>query len=165
MVFTELLPELHGGALGLAGQGIFRKSVDRALLLAERGRPDVQDVGQPLEFNRAVHAQIRARAAWQLAVSSTSTVTVPCLRRRVDAHDPTRNDAVARVDLGLLADGQIARLRFGNPQFGLEARRVGDAGEVGAGRHLLADVDGDLLEHAVHAGAHAQLLDLRTPQL
>ena len=54
----------------------------------------------------------------------------------------------------LLADGEVARLRFRDAQFGLEPRRIGDAREVGARRDLLADVDGDLLEHARHAGAH-----------
>ena len=44
--------------------------------------------------------------------------------------------------------------------------RVGirDAREVCAGRHLLADVDGHLFEHPVHAGAHLQAIHLVAPE-
>src|SRR3712207_8854543 len=33
----------------------------------------------------------------------------------IDAHDAALNDAVTRVDLRFLPDGEIARLRFRNP--------------------------------------------------
>ena len=92
--------------------------------------------------------------------SATSTVTVPFCAAGIDANDLAGDEAVARVDRGNLSDGQIARLRFRDAQFGLEARRIRDAHEVGAGLHLLADFDRHLFEHAVHAGAHAQLIDL-----
>ena len=60
------------------------------------------------------------------------------LRRRVDADDLALDDAVARVDLRALADGEVPRLRFRDAQFGLQPGRIGDAREVGARRDLLA---------------------------
>ena len=46
-------------------------------------------------------------------------------------------------------------------------RRVGSATRARfvPGRDLLADFDRHLLEHAGHAGAHAQLIDLRAAQV
>ena len=92
--------------------------------------------------------------------SATSTVTVPFTADGIDADDLARDEAAAGIDRGDLADGQVARLRFRDAQFRLQAGRIRDAHQVGAGLHLLADFDRHLLEHAGHAGADAQLIDL-----
>ena len=69
-----------------------------------------------------------------------------------------RDDAVARVDFGLLAELDVLGLGFRDLDFRLEAARVGDAGEVGARRDLLADFDRHELQHAVEAGADLELV-------
>ena len=97
--------------------------------------------------------------------SSTSTVTVPfwaagSMRMTLPGMMPLRVSTEAD-----LADGQVAGLGLGDAQLGLQAGRVGDAGHVGAGGHLLADFDRHLFEHAAHAGAHPQLVDLLAAQV
>ena len=142
-----------------------QEQADGAVLLAERRASDVQDVLQALEFDRAVDAEVGAGAARQLAGELDVHGDGAVLRRRVDADDLAGDDAVAGVDRGQLADGQVAGLGLGDAQLGLEAGRVGDAGHVGALGDLLADFDRHLLEHAGHAGAHAQLVDLLAAQV
>ena len=96
--------------------------------------------------------------------SSTSTVTVPfcaagSMRTTLPGMMPLRVSTERQ-----LADGQVAGLGLGDAQLGLEAGRVGDAGDVGALGHLLADFHRHLFEHAGHAGAHAELIDLLAAQ-
>ena len=52
------------------------------------------------------------------------------------------DQAVAGVDGRGLADLHVLGLRLGDLELRFEMRRVGDASQVRAGRHLLADVDG-----------------------
>ena len=47
----------------------------------------------------------------------------------------------------------VLGLRFRDAHLGLQARGVGHAGQIGAGLHLGADLDGQHLQHARHAGA------------
>jgi hypothetical protein len=152
--------KLHLRARRFARLRIELEQAHRALLLAKCRTSDEQDVFQALEFNRAVDAEVGPRTARQLALEPDVNRNRAVLRRGVDANDPAGNDALARVDRGDLADRQVARLRLGDAQFRLEARRIRNANEVGAGLHLLADFHRHLLEHAGHAGAHAQLIDL-----
>ena len=148
MVLTELLPSLHLRAHRLARRLIDPEQADRALLLAEGRAADEEHVVEPLELDGAVDAQVGTRAARQLAGELDVDRDGALLRRRVDADDLAFDDAVAGVDLRALADGQVLGLRFRDPQLGLQTGRVGDTREVGARRHLLADADGNLLEHA-----------------
>ena len=73
------------------------------------------------------------RAPWGSGpVSSTSTVTVPVLDRGIDARDLAGNDAVVGVDLGGLADLDVAGLGLGDLERGFELVRLHDLGEGGA---------------------------------
>ena len=91
-------------------------------------------------------------------VSVTSTVRVPfCTDGSMRATRPF-DDAVARVDFGLLAELDVLGLRLGDLDLRLQPARVGDAREVRARRDLLADFHRHQLQHAVEAGAHLQLV-------
>ena len=70
-----------------------------------------------------------------------------------------------RVDFGDLADRDVLGLGLGNPQLGLEDRRVGDARDLGAGLHAGADFDRHDLQHAVHARLDLQIIELTEPKL
>ena len=60
------------------------------------------------------------------------------LRRGIDSNDLAIDDAVASVDLGFLANGQVACLRFSDAEFRFEPRRIGHSREIEARRDLLA---------------------------
>src|ERR1043165_6540360 len=137
---------------------------------ARRGATDVEDVVEPRQLNRPVHAQIDARARRQLAFELHVDGERAVVRRRVEALDAPLDDAAvaaARVNARLLADGHVLDLRLRNLERGLEARRGCDARDVRARRDLLADRDRHLLKHAVRSGAHLQGGDvlLVEPQL
>ena len=65
-------------------------------------------------------------------------------------------DTVAGVHGGGLADGDVLGLGFGDFDFGLEALGIGDAGEVGTGSDVLADLDGNELEDTLDTGANVE---------
>ena len=67
MVLTELLPSDHLHALGVARLGRELEQADGALLLSERRPSDVENVFEPFQLDRAVHAEVGDRAARQLA--------------------------------------------------------------------------------------------------
>ena len=96
--------------------------------------------------------------------SATSTVTVPL--RAAGSMRTTRplRDAVARVDFGLLADGDILDLRLRDLQLRLQPRRIDDAREVRARADALPDLHRHFLQHARNARANLQARRLRPPQ-
>ncbi len=73
-----------------------------------------------------------------------------------------RDDAEARVDFGLLADGEIARERLGNPDFGLQLAGIRHADEVRAGADLPADLHVlvELLQLAFHRRLDQEIAEL-----
>ena len=89
------------------------------------------------------------RAFGQLAVERDVDRDRAVLHGRIDAGHHPVDDAIARVDAGLLADLNVLGLRFRDLDFRLEPTGIRDAGEVGAGRDLLAHFHRDDLEHAV----------------
>ena len=72
---------------------------------------------------------------------------------------------VARIDFGRLADHDVLRLRFRDPQLRLQVAGIRDANEIGARLHLCTDLDLDHLQHTAHAGLDAEILDLAHAQL
>ena len=68
--------------------------------------------------------------------------------------------AVARVNGSALADLNVFGLGFRNANLGLKAPRIRYPRQVRAGRHALAHLDRNLLEHARDAGAQAQRASL-----
>ena len=82
-------------------------------------------------------------------------------RGRVDARDLALDDAVARVDLGDLADADVLGLRFRDAQFGLE-----DASDWRRARDCCRPActcaptsTGSDLQHAVHAGLDLEIVE------
>ena len=116
------------------------EEADDALLLAVGGPADVEDVVEPLELDRAVHAQVRPRALRQFALQRDVHGHGAVLHGRVDARHAAGDDPVARVDRRRLADHDVLRLRLRDLQLRLQVPLVGHAGEVGAGPDLLADL-------------------------
>ena len=99
--------------------------------------------------------------------NETSTVRVPFCTEGSMRTTLALDEPVAGVDLGPLADLNVARLRLGDLDFGLQAAGIGDAGEVGAWRDTRADRDlrRNHLQHAVDAGAHLELVALAAAEL
>ena len=83
--------------------------------------------------------------------------------RRINAADLARNDAIAGVNLSDLANFNVASLSFSDADFGFEAMRIGDTGEVAAYRYLCADLDGQDLKDSVHACADRQCVEFVVP--
>ena len=82
------------------------------------------------------------------------------LHGRIDAGDVAGGDPVAGIHVGGLARLDVPRLGFGDLDLRLEPGGIGDAGDVGARRDALADFHGHELEHARHAGAHLEGVEL-----
>src|ERR1035437_6230430 len=112
--------------------GVELEDTDLALLLAERGPPDVNDVVEPLELNGAIDGKIGACALRQLGGDEHVDGDGAVLHGGIDPADADGDDTVARVDLGGLANEDVLRLRLRHAHLGLEFRRVGDAREIGA---------------------------------
>ena len=75
------------------------------------------------------------------------------------------DDAVARVDGSQLADGDVLGLRLGDLQLGLQLLGLNYPGQEGARAHALANVHGDLLQHAGHTRFDAHSFNLALLQL
>ena len=79
--------ELDLGARCASPFGRQLEEPDGAVLLPERRAPDVDDVVEPLELDRAVDAQVGPRARRQLAFEDDVDADRAAGRRRVDARD------------------------------------------------------------------------------
>ena len=132
MVLTELRPSLTCTRSAFDAVRADLEQADGALVLAERRAPHEQHVVQPFELDRAVDAQVGHGALRQIAGQRHVHRARAVLHRRIDARDAAFDDAVARVDFGLLADLNVLGLRFRDLDFRLQPARIGDAGEVGA---------------------------------
>ncbi len=163
-VFTDVLPIDTFVRTNVAPSSASLKRLDDALLLTVGGPPDVEDVVEPFELDRAVHAEVGPRALRQLALQRHVHRDGAVLHGRVDARHAAGDDPVARVDRRRLPDHDVLRLRLGDLQLRLQVPLVGHAREVGARTDLLADFHRDLLQHAGDAGAHVQLVHLALPQ-
>ena len=166
MVFTELRPSFTGTGNRFAVCSDLEQA-HGAVLLTEGRAPDVDHVLEQLEPDRAVNAQVGTCAGRQRAFERDVDAHRAVQRRRVDARDPALDDAVPRVDFGGLADGDVPRLRFRNPQLRLQAHRVRHADEVRALVDLRAHFDPVTkhLEDTVHGGLDLQILELADAQL
>ena len=76
-----------------------------------------------------------------------------------------RNHAVVSVHLSLLANRYVFGLGLGNLDLGLEPGGIGNTRQVRPRRDALAHLHRQQLEHAVHPGAHAQLVHLSLLQI
>src|SRR5690606_27096211 len=126
---------------------------------------DLHEIGQVLDLDRAVDTQVGTRAGWQVALQRDVDADRAALRGRVDARDDASDDAVARVDLRGKANREVTRLRFRDLQFGLQFGRVRHAGDVRAGRQLLADFDRQFLQLALHRRPDGEVAELALTQL
>jgi hypothetical protein len=93
-------------------------------------------------------------------LNSKSTVTVPFWTEGIDARDGGGDDATASADGSFLADGNIFGKSFGHLNFGFELAGIGNASEVGFGRDLLTDFNGNHLQDTMKTGADVQRLEL-----
>ena len=129
------------------------ENADGAVLLAERGPADIDDIIEPLELDRSVDAQVGTRAFRQFAIDRDIDRDGPLLDRGIDADDVAFDDAVAGIDRGLLVDLNVFRLRLRDLDLRFQFRRIGDASEIVARLDALADFHRQLLQHAGHAGS------------
>src|SRR5262249_50088228 len=97
------LPELHLHALGVHAVRSDLEQADGALILTEGRAAHEDDVVQALEFDRAVHAQVRHGAFRQLAAQRHVDGARAVDHRRIDARDAPFDDAVARIDFSFLS--------------------------------------------------------------
>src|SRR5215831_12663248 len=139
---------------------LYFEQADRALFLPERRPTDEQHVVEPLEFDGAVHAQVRTRAFRQRFRHRHVDGDRAVLHRRIDANDFARDDADARVDGRGLSWQDVFRLRLGDFELGLEPRWIGDARQVRTGCDLLSDVHRHQLQHPGKAGVNVEIVHL-----
>ena len=152
--------ELDLGADGVVGVGGELEDADGALLLAEGGTADVDDVVEALELDGAVNGEVGTGTAGELVGDGDVDEDGAVLHGGVDAGDLALDDAVAGVDLGDLAEGDVAGLGFRDADLGLELGGIGDAGDVGARLDLGADLDREGGEDAGHGGADLEGVEL-----
>ena len=87
MVLTEARAQAHPYSGRVRAVRLHPEQADHALLLPEHRPADEEDVVHPLQLDRAVDRQVRARAPRQIAVESDVDRHRPVLHRRVDAGD------------------------------------------------------------------------------
>ena len=156
--------QLHLDPVGLGPLRIEAEEADQAVGLALGGPAHVEHVVEPLQLDRAVHRQVGPRALGQGAVEVEVDRHRAVLDRGVHPHHVRLDDAVARVDAGLLADLHVLGLGLRDADHGLELAGLGHAREVGARGDALAHLHRELLQHAVHARLELQGLHLGAPQ-
>src|ERR1700733_4450614 len=149
------------------GVGIVRhdfEEADRRIGLTVHRPADVQNVFQVLEGDRAVHAEVGARAERKRIVDADIHGDRAVDNRGIDADDVAVHDTVARIDGRALADDDVFRLCLRNLDFGFQFFWIGDARDVCADGYALADIDGKQLQHAGDARANMQRVGLALAQ-
>ncbi len=99
MVLTELRPKWTGVRTA-SPLAVEFENADGGAVLGEGRAADEEDVVEPFELDRAVHAQVRARALGKLAIEGDVHRDGALFDRRIDSHDVAGDDAVAGVDRG-----------------------------------------------------------------
>ena len=112
--------------------------------------------GIPVQFDGAVHREIRAGAAGERASEPDVHFHRPVPHCGIHPGDDALDDTVAGVHERRLAGLDVARLRFGDPQHRLQFLRIGNPREVLPGIHLLADFDGNLQQDSDPSGPHRE---------
>ncbi len=152
--------ELEWRARRFSRVGRHPEERDRRVLLSKRRALDKQHIGEPFEFDHAVHAEIGARARRQGAFERHVHAHGPAGRGRVDARHDALHVTITCVDVRRLTDGQILRLCLRDPDDRLQARGVRDARQVRARAHLLSLFDVDQLQLAGHVRLDLQVAEL-----
>src|SRR5690606_29339754 len=150
---------LHPGARGVDALGVEPGHADGATVVAGCRATHAHGGGEPLEVDGGADGKIGTRAARQLRGATDVDGYGAVLHGGIEAIALPLDDAVARVDVGDLADLDVARLGFGDADFGLEAQWIGDASEIAAGLNLGAHFNREDLQDAVHAGAHGERIE------
>ena len=148
-MLTELRPSFTWTRARSGAVGVDLEQADRALFLAERRPAHEQHVVQPFELDGAVDAQVGHGASRQLAVERDVDRARAVLHRRIDADHAARrrrrcacrSSAVWPIWMSLACVSAILISAFSRPG-------IGDARQVRARRHLLADFDRHELQHA-----------------
>src|ERR1051325_4820698 len=132
--------EFDCATLGFSAVRCQHKHSDRLLCLAKSGPADFQNIFEPLELDRSVHAQIGSRTGRQRAVEMYVDLERALASSRIDTRNLSLDQTVARVDSHGLSDAHVLDLRFRNPQHCLQRRRIGDARDVESGSYLLTNL-------------------------
>ena len=90
MVFTELRPSVTGTRCASLPSGSSLNKRDLGARLADHRPAHVNHVGQPLDRDGAVHAQIRPHARRQCAFQLDVHIHRSVDRRRIDARTRAR---------------------------------------------------------------------------
>ncbi len=164
---AEDLDVIHGGgaefdvhAGSVRGAGVELEEAYGGVGFARDGAADVDDIGEALDFDGAVDAELGAGSLGQRAEEADIDGDSAVLSGGIDTDHTAGDEAVAGVDAGVLAEADILHLGFGDFEFGFELFGVGDFGEDGAGGDALADFDVHFLEDAIDTGADGELVDL-----
>src|SRR5690606_25818520 len=157
-------PELDVDPDGRVAARLQLEDADRAVGLAVHRAAHVDHVVQPFHLDHAVDAEVRPRAGRQLALERHIHADRARRRRGVDPYYAAGDDSVSRVDGRRLAERDVPDLGLRHADHGLEAARLDDLGQRGAGVGPHAGLETDLLDDALHAGAYGHGRDLVLPE-
>ena len=147
MMFTEARPS---ATVTRSASPLFfttRKMPTELSGLAEARARDVQHVRQPLDLDRAVDREVGARAGGSASSIETSTVTVPCTDDgSVRMHAALHDVVVVQVDRRRKTGHDVLRQVLRNAEHRLELAGLNDAGDDGAGVHVLAELERRIAE-------------------
>src|SRR5580698_1862879 len=149
------------------GVGIVRhdfEEADRRIGLTVHRPADIQNVFQVLEGDRAVHAEVGARAERKRVVDADIHGDRAVDDRGIDADHVAIYDTVARIDGRALTDDDVLRLCFRNLDFSFQFFWIGDARDVCANGYALTNIDREQLQHAGDARANMQRVGLALAQ-
>src|SRR5690606_21224570 len=138
---------------------------DGAVLLTVRRAPDVADVAEALDLDRAIDGQVRPGATGKLALERDLDSDRPVLHRRVDAHDPPLDHPVARIDPRRLTHRHVAHLRRRDAEHRLEPPRLRDTRDRRPRHDPLPHLERHLLQLAGGSGPDLHRLDLRALEI
>ena len=164
-VFTEVRPSFTLIRLASLALLLEPEEADQAVGLALGGPAHVEDVGQPLQLDGAVHREVGPRALGQRAVEVAGrrprcrSATAGSTRITWASMTPLRVSTLAfwPICTSLAWVSAMRTTALSLPGWATRAR-------FGAGGHALAHLDGELLQHAVHARLELQGLNLGAAQ-
>src|SRR5690349_12939464 len=151
--------QLDGDARRALAVGIQLEHAYSAVFLAKRWTSDELDVGEPVEVDSSIDAQI-GPFPWCVAIQLYIDGDCAVDNRWVNAHDCSVDQSIVRIDRCRLAKGNVLRLRLSDLQLRLQMGRIDYLGNVRACGDTLPFDNRNLGQHAVDARSHVQSVKL-----